>query len=208
MLALIWGAVRTRRAQVLTVLILSVLAATLAAAINPQVWLNDKAPADIVDRLSAAGLTVLDDDRSTVVRRQLDEQAPALALWFYALAGGLAVLLGAGALVLAAAVDRGRRVEDLTALRAQGLRRPTAARATLWTYPVLVALAVVAGLAITLLAWRITGSSLPLAGLNPSPFPLPGWPRPAAVLGAGAGVFVLLTAVAVLSGRRTLRAIP
>ncbi|MET8148769.1 FtsX-like permease family protein [Actinoplanes sp. NPDC049668] len=176
------------------------LAADASLAVEPQVWLNAHAPADILDRLADQGLTVVGDTRSEQVRQRLAGQGPALSLYFYLLAGGLSVLLGAGTLVLAAAVDRGRRVEDLSALRAQGLRRPAAAWATLWTYPALVAIAAVLGTLIAVAAWALTGWALPLAGLAPPPLPLPAWPRPATVLITAAVVFLMLVAVAVATG--------
>jgi putative ABC transport system permease protein len=147
------------------------------------------------------------DTRPDQARRQLDQQGPALALWFYALAGCLAVALAAGALILAATVDRARRVEDLSALRGQGLSRAALRQATLWTYPVLVTIAVLAGLVIALLGWWLTGWALPLAGLHPPPLPLPGRPRAYVVAATGAVVLVVLAAVAYLAGRRTLKEI-
>ncbi|MFC7279283.1 hypothetical protein ACFQS1_35425 [Paractinoplanes rhizophilus] len=177
------------------------LAADAAVAVDPQVWLNEQAPADIVDRLATQGLTITGDTRSEQVRERLAEQGPALSLSFYYLAAGLSVLLGAGALVLAAAVDRVRRVEDLSALRAQGLRRQVAGRATLWTYPVLVAVAAVAGVLTALAVWGLTGWALPLAGASPPPLPLPGWPRFVVVLAAGGAVLSVLAAVAAATGR-------
>jgi hypothetical protein len=176
-------------------------------ATDPQVWLSAQAPPDIVDRLAARGLVVTSDVRASQVRRQLDHQGPALALWFYLLAGCLAIALAAGALILAAAVDRARRVEDLSALRAQGLGRSALRQATLWTYPVLVAIAVVAGIAIALIGWALTGWALPLAGLDPPPLPLPGWPQAWVVAAAGLVVFIVLAVVAYVAGRRTLREI-
>ncbi|MFF5294425.1 hypothetical protein [Paractinoplanes globisporus] len=183
------------------------LAVDASPALDPEVWLNARAPADVVERLSAQGLTVVGDTRSEQVRRGLAEQGPALSLYFYFLAGGLSVLLGAGALVLAAAVDRGRRVEDLSALRTQGLRRPVAGWATLWTYPALVAIASVAGVLIAVAAWALTGWALPLAGQNPPPLPLPAWPRLPVVVLTAAAVFILLAAVAVGTGRDLYRRI-
>ena len=183
------------------------LSVDMSPALDPQVWLNAAAPPDILSRVAARGLTVVDDTRSSQVNRQLAEQGPALAIWFYALAGGLSVLLGAGALVLAAAVDRGRRVEDLSALRVQGLLRPVASRATLWTYPVLVAIAAVVGVLTALVAWALTGWALPLAGLDPPALPLPGWPRAPAVLIAALAVFIVLAAVAAATGRDLQRRI-
>ena len=107
--------------------------------------------------------------------------------------------------MLAAVVDRARRVEDLSALRAQGLDRRAMARSTLWTYPALMLAVVPAGLLIALLVWGLTGWALPLAGLNPPPLPLPGWPRPPVVAGTGAVVLVVLAGVAFAAGGRTHR---
>jgi len=172
-----------------------------------QVWLSPKAPADVLDRLRSAGLVVTADTRATQVRARLDQQGPALALWFYLLVGALAAALAAGALVLAAAVDRARRIEDLSALRAQGLPRSAVRRATLWTYPVMVGAAVVAGMAIALFGWRLTGWALPLAGLHPPALPFPALPRALSLIGTAVVAFAVLSGVAILAGRRTLRAI-
>ncbi|MGX6603099.1 ABC transporter permease [Micromonosporaceae bacterium Da 78-11] len=170
-----------------------------------QVWLGDRAPADVVQLLRDNGLTVLSDTRATQVRSRLDAQGPALAVLFYLLVAALAVILAAGALILAATVDRPRRVEDLSALRGQGLDRSALRQATLWTYPVSVAAAVVTGTGVALLAWRLTGWALPLA--EPTSFPLPVWPRPLTMIIAALVVFALLAGVAVLAARRTLREI-
>ena len=183
------------------------LSTDAAPAVAPQVWLNAKAPADILDRLAAQGLVVTGDVGAEQVRKQLDTQGPALALWFYLLAGCLAITLAAGALVLAATVDRARRVEDLSALRAQGLGRGALRQATLWTYPVLVVIAVLAGLAIALISWALTGWALPLAGIDPPDLPLPGWPRPVVVAVVSVAVLAMLACVAYFAGRRTLREI-
>ncbi|WP_433384253.1 FtsX-like permease family protein [Actinoplanes sp. CA-142083] len=174
---------------------------------NAQVWLSPEAPADILDRLRSAGLVVATDTKATQVRARLDEQGPALALWFYVLVGALALALAAGALVLAAAVDRGRRIEDLSALRAQGLPRAAVRRATLWTYPVMVGAAVVAGMGIALLGWWLTGWALPLAGLSPPALPFPSLPGALSLIVTAVLAFAVLSGVAILAGRRTLRAI-
>ena len=172
-----------------------------ALTVQPEVWLTDRAPADVLDRLAAQGLVIVGDVRSSAVQSQLDHQGPALALWFYVLAGVLATALAAGALILAAAVDRARRVQDLSALRAQGLDRRAAAQATLWTYPILAVIAVVAGLGIALAGWALTGWSLPLAGLDPDPLPFADQPRPRVLAAAGLAMLVVLAGVALLTGR-------
>lgn len=181
-------------------------AATAASEMaSPQVWLSPAAPPDILDRLAARGVVVTGDTRASVVHAQLARQGPALALDFYVLAGVLAIALAVGALILAAAVDRGRRLEDLSALRDQGVSRRTAARAALWTYPILAVLAVLAGLGIALAGWGFTGWSLPLAGLAPTGLPLPLWPRPLAVVLTGAAILVVLAGAALLTGRNLSR---
>jgi FtsX-like permease family len=172
-----------------------------------QVWLSSTAPADIVSRLRAQSLVIVDDVPAVQVRRQLDAQGPALALWFYALAAGLATALAAGVLLLAATVDRARHVDDLSALRHQGLPPDALRQATLWTYPVLAAVAAVVGVGIGLAGWGLTGWALPLAGPGPVPLPLPGWPRAAVVAVLGVAVMLVLAAVAYLADRRTLRSI-
>jgi hypothetical protein len=174
---------------------------------NGQVWLSASAPADMVDRLQAKGLVIVGETDADQVRRQLDQQGPALALGFFVLAGCLAVALAAGALILSSTVDRARRVEDLTALRAQGLGRGALRQATVWTYPVLVAIATVAGVAIALIGWALTGWALPLAGLDPPDLPFPAWPRAPIVAGTGVIVLILLALVAYAAGRRTLKEI-
>ncbi|GID66115.1 hypothetical protein Acy02nite_39960 [Actinoplanes cyaneus] len=180
------------------------LASGTRRAAAAQVWLNRAAPADAIDRLTAQGLTVLDDTGTAAVRERLDQQGPALSLGFYLLAAGLATLLGVGALVLTVAVDRGRRAEDLIAMRVQGLRRGPAGQATFWTYPVLVTAAVVAGMLVGFAGWWLTGWALPLAGVNPPDLPLPGQPR-AGVLAWWAAAILLPYLVAAVLGGRDLR---
>jgi putative ABC transport system permease protein len=174
---------------------------------NGMVWLTDAAPDDIVDQLATHGLTVTGDVRATQVQARLEKEGPAIALWFYVIVAVLAAALAAGALILAATVDRDRRVEDLSALRAQGLTRAALRQATLWTYPVLIVVAVVAGLMVALLGWWLTGWALPLAGLEPPSLPLAGWPRVGSILLTAVAASAVLTGVAALTGRRTLRRI-
>ncbi|MEU4622125.1 FtsX-like permease family protein [Actinoplanes sp. NPDC023801] len=174
---------------------------------EPQVWLNARAPADIVERLAEHGLTVVSETSAAQIKAGLDHQGPAVALWFHVIAAILAGLLGAGALGLTVAVDRTRRTEDLAALRIQGLRPRPAGLATLWTYPVLVIIATAVGLLVAVAAWRLTGWALPLAGVDPPDLPLPSWPRPSALLGAAGAVLAVQFLVAILSGRNLRRRI-
>jgi putative ABC transport system permease protein len=140
----------------------------------------------------------------TEIRAALASQGPALAVFFYALVGVLALLLAAGALILAVTVDRARRVEDLAALRSQGLTRSDLRRAVLGTYPALVLAATLAGTAIALLGWGLTGWALPFGAT----VPVPGWPSAGTVAGTAGVAAAALTAVAAAAAHRTLRRIP
>ncbi|WP_232344220.1 FtsX-like permease family protein [Actinoplanes awajinensis] len=190
-----------RHAYVADLSYAGLLAAGTKRAQQPQVWLNAAAPADAQARLAAHGLTVVDDTGASAIRDRLDRQGPALSLGFYLLAAVLATLLGTGALVLTVAVDRGRRAEDLVAMRVQGLRRGVAGQATFWTYPVLVSAAVLVGMLVGLAGWWATGWALPLAGVHPPDLPLPGRPRAGVLLWWGGGILAPYLLAAVLGGR-------
>jgi hypothetical protein len=63
---------------------------------------------------------------------------------------------------------------------------------------------VVAGVLIALASWWLTGWALPLTGVVRPALPLPGAPHVFVPIGAGLAVLVILTGVAVITGRRTL----
>jgi hypothetical protein len=177
-------------------------------ATGEQVWLGPAAPPDVVARLLAQGVVVTGDSGVARLRAWLDGQGPALALWFYPLAGGLGMLLAAGASALVAAVDRDRRAADLWALRVQGMSRSVAGRAGLWGYLVVVLCAAVVGLLAAAVAWAVAGPDLPMFVDRTVPWPPPVWPHPGAVLWSWAGALALLIGVAVAAGydlRRRVR---
>ncbi|WP_250033332.1 FtsX-like permease family protein [Paractinoplanes maris] len=111
-----------------------------------QVWLAPDAGAPVVDALRAAGLTVSGED--TVARRsaRLAEQAPTAIARFGLVGGVVGLLLAAATIAVAGAVDRRSRLEQLRALRLQGLPLRAAlgtAYAGTW---VLILIGLVAGL--------------------------------------------------------------
>ncbi|MGK5678085.1 FtsX-like permease family protein [Actinoplanes sp. URMC 104] len=97
----------------------------VAGDVNPpgqfQVWLAPDAGPGTVDALRAAGLTIAADD--TVARRaeRLADQAPSAITRFGLVAGVAGLLLAAATIGVAGAVDRRSRLEQLRALRLQGL---------------------------------------------------------------------------------------
>ena len=126
-----------------------------------EVWLAPGAPAELVDRLRASGLTII-DDRSALERRELLQgQAPAMALRFLLVAAGAALLVGAAGLLVIAALERGRPEDGLGMLRVQGLGGRTIAAAAVGARIVMLGVAVVAGLAATAGSWLLVRRVMP-----------------------------------------------
>ncbi|MEV0136313.1 FtsX-like permease family protein [Dactylosporangium sp. NPDC050688] len=167
--------------------------------LQPQIWLNDRAPADVLDRVAAQGLVVMSDQRLGPRRAALDEQGPAVALRFHEFAAGLAVLLAGGALWLVAALDRQRRRGELRALRAQGVARRDASANG---YLALVGTAAVIGPFAALASWLLVREHLPVFTDDPGTFPVPIWPSPLPVAAAWAVAVLALTGVVLLAGAR------
>jgi putative ABC transport system permease protein len=165
--------------------------------LDAQVWLGPKAPADAVDRLTKAGLVVSGQDSTAAAAGRLDRRGPALAMWFQLLAGACATALAATGMGLMAAIDRRRTLDDLVALRRQGLGSRAAGRGVLWAYLSVAAAAVVTGAAGAATAWWVAGRYLPLFLDDDFALAPPVAPRPLAVLGPAVLVIVLFAGVAV-----------
>lgn len=176
-------------------------------AAQPEVWLGPAAPADVLTKLAAQGLVVTSELRIATAREQLDGQGPALALRFYLLVGGLGILLAAAGLCLVAAVDRRARAAELAALRTQGVDRRTVGRTLVWGYPAMAVGAGLVGLLAALVAWGLTGWSLPVFGTPQPGLGLPIWPHPLAVLLPWLGAVAVLVGVALVIGRDLRRAV-
>jgi hypothetical protein len=165
--------------------------------LDAQVWLGPKAPADAADRLAKAGLVISGQDSTAAAARRLDRRGPALAMWFQLLAGAGATALAVTGMVLMAAVDRRRTLDDLVALRRQGLGGRTAGRGVLWAYLSVAVAAVATGAVAAAIAWWVAGRYLPLFLDDDFALAAPVAPRPLGVLGPAVLVIVLFAAVAV-----------
>jgi putative ABC transport system permease protein len=167
------------------------LAAEPGEVLDPQVWLTEDAPASVVDRLRDQGLVIAGDQTLAEIRAAGDDSGAALALRFFLVAAGLAVLVGLGALALVTAVDRAGWRAMVRQLRAQGMAERTTTVAALWSYGGIVVAGVVAGVFAAGAAWLATGERMPF-GVDPTA--LRYWPQWSVLLGTWAGVAVLLLA--------------
>ncbi|MEU7872490.1 FtsX-like permease family protein [Dactylosporangium sp. NPDC049140] len=111
-----------------------------------QVWLAAGAPPGLVDRLTAAGLTVIGGDSVAADRDRLARLGPAAALRFHLLAAVLMLLLASAALTVVAAVQRRERQAEVGVLRRQGVPARALRAAARWSALAPVALALAIGL--------------------------------------------------------------
>jgi hypothetical protein len=126
-----------------------------------EVWATAAAPADLDRRLADAGVRVLDEQTIAGERGRLARAAPALGLVLYLLAGGAAMALAVGAVLLTAYVGAQARRYELAALRVTGVRPMLLRRGLVREYAHLLLAPVLAGL---------------LAGLAGAALMLPGMP--------------------------------
>jgi hypothetical protein len=141
-----------------------------------QVWLAPGASDDIVDRLRAAGLTILATDS---VARADDRQArfgPAAADRFVLVAGAADLILAVLALTVVAAVQRRARNAELRAFRQQGVPAGALRAAGRWSALAPAVLAALTGVLVAAVARLITHSAVPVF--------TDGWPNPTGPTGA------------------------
>jgi len=125
-----------------------------------EVWATADAPADLSSRLAAAGLQILGEQSIAAERDRLARGAPALGLRLYLIAGGAAVALAVGAVLLTAYVGAQTRRYELAALYVAGVRSRVLRRALLREYMHLLGLPFLVGLAA-----GIAGAALMLPGI-------------------------------------------
>lgn len=175
----------------------------ITADANPpgrfEVWLAPGAGPAVVDALRAAGLSVSADDTTAERSARLARQAPAAVARFALVCGAVGLLLAAAALAVAGAVDRRTRLQQLRALRVQGLA-DRAAVATAYAGTVALAGAgLIGGMVAALIAGPAARVTVPAFtdgwDVLPPPVPL-GAP---ALLLAGLAALILLGLVAAVS---------
>ena len=164
-----------------------------------QVWLAPDAPRSIVDRLTAAGLTVASDDSVSARSARLARQGPVVAARFVLLAALAGLLIAAAALAVAAAVDRGAQAGQLEALRLQGLDRRSAIAAGYLGLSTVVVAGLLGGLLAAVIAGAAAGTVVPPFTDGWRVIGPPGAHGGPALLAAGLGALVLLGATAAAS---------
>ena len=134
-----------------------------------QVWLTGAAPAAVLTRLRADGVTVLSQDTLAGTRGRLAADAAVVAQRFTLFGAVLGLIVAACVVVLVGEVERSARADELAALRAQGLSDRAATQLGYAGYAVLVGAALVAGLLISALARALVADALagPVAPLDP-----------------------------------------
>jgi hypothetical protein len=172
-----------------------------------QVWLTADAPPSIVDKLKAAGLVIVSDETLASVRTRFQHQGPATALRFELFTAAVGVLLAAGLLIVAAAVERRPRATELSALRTQGMSERAVRSAGYGSYAAVVIGAVAAGVVASLLAEVTINAALPIFVDGWSVLATGTGPEPVPIGVAAAVTLVLLGLAAFFAVRLMVRAV-
>jgi putative ABC transport system permease protein len=172
-----------------------------------EVWAAGSAPADLAERLAAAGVVVLSQTSLVAEQERLGRAAPALGLRLYLLAGLAAMVLALVAVVLGTVVGGRSRWDEWAGLRVAGVPAGALRRALVREYlhllgvPLGVGVAVGVGAAALMLpgvALVAVGSTSPDAGLALGPGALVD-----AIVATGAGLAGVVAAMLVLVRRAT-----
>jgi hypothetical protein len=174
---------------------------------EPQVWLGPDAPADMLDRLRAQGLTILGTDSIDAAQHRLAQQGAPSALRFQLIAGLIGLLLAAGAFTVAAAVERADRRADLVALRVQGLSPVAVRRVAYGGDLLLTGAAVLLGLGAAGLSSALLRATMPFFVDGWRLLPSPTGPGGLALAIAALGGLVVLGGAAVIASAQLVRAV-
>ncbi|MER7283747.1 hypothetical protein ABT369_55955 [Dactylosporangium sp. NPDC000244] len=154
-----------------------------------QVWLAPGAPADVLDRLRDAGLTIVAEDSVGAADARQARFGPATAARFGVLMSGAGLLAAAIALLVIAAVQRRARAEEFQALRRQGVPARALRTAGRWAALVPAVLAALTGALAAAVARAITHPPIPVF--------TDAWPASAGTRSAAALALLGATAVVV-----------
>jgi hypothetical protein len=164
-----------------------------------QIWLTDDAPADFADKLRAADISILRDQRYTDALADANRMPTALTLRMQLFAAIIGVGLLLGVLVFLASGDR--TAAELAGLRLSGVRARTLRRALRGMYLIAVVAGMLVGVACAAVSWLIARAALPLSEGTPW-VPPPTWPAPQML-----GVWLAATLAVIVAGVYTVFAV-
>ena len=172
-----------------------------------QIWVGRDSPHDVVGRLRTAGVRVLSVETAARRASALASTGPAFATPFTIAGGVTAVLLATAAVVLGIALLARRRVFELSAMRALGIRTRSLRGSVLVEQGALIVAATICGLVLALASVQLVLPALP-AYVDDPPYPAFLVHQPLGTLALAGAVIValLLAAVAVTAvvlNRRT-----
>ncbi|MBV1852353.1 hypothetical protein [Catellatospora tritici] len=156
-----------------------------------EVWLAADAPPDTIERLHAAGLTVL-GHYTVAQRRDQISVAPRLGLWFGLVVSAISVLLAAAGLAALATFERPGGDSGLSVLSLQGVRVRTLRTVATGSRCALALVAMLTGLVAAAAAWALARDVLPVFSDGDPSFPAPALPRLGAVAGPVAAAAAVL----------------
>ncbi|MCP2325053.1 hypothetical protein HDA40_003560 [Hamadaea flava] len=171
----------------------ALLRATLGSSTpgDIEVWLTADAPADVEQKLTDAGLSIVGSESRADAVERADRTPSALTLRMQLWAAAAGVLLLLGVLLVVSSGDR--RTTELAGLRQAGVRATTLRRAKRATYVMISVLGVLIGVVAAAVAWAAARTVLPIVDGNPW-LPPPSWPGPVPLVAAVVGIAVLLIA--------------
>lgn len=162
-----------------------------------EIWVGSGAAPNVVDRLRAAGVQVLSIERAAGRASDLAAEGPAFGTAFTVAGGVTAVLLAAAAVVLGLALLARRRVFELSAMSALGIRTRSLIGSVLVEQGVLIAGATLSGTVLAVVAAELALPALPAYVDDPAyPAFIVDQPIGAIALAGAAIAVLLLVAVA------------
>lgn len=172
-----------------------------------EIWVGRDAPPGVVDRLRAAGVRVRSVETAARRASALASTGPAFATPFTIAGGATAVLLATAAVVLGITLLARRRVFELSAMRALGIRTRSLRGSILVEQGTLIVAATICGLVLAVAGVQLALPALP-AYVDDPPYPAFLVHQPVGtLLLVGAGIAALLLAAvavtAVVLDRRT-----
>lgn len=136
--------------------------------LSNEIWLASGAPASAVNDLRRAGVTIRSIERASTRSAQLAAEGPAFTSTMSLMDGGIAAILAAAAIVTGLTVFSRRRVFELSAMRALGIRTPSLVGSILIEQLTAIIAGVLCGTALGMLSVALALPALPAYVDDPS----------------------------------------